>query len=114
MTIERGFFVLLCGASGCGKTTVTRAINGLIPHYYERTLEGSAVTAGLDVAHFSLFELSFKGCPFDKLIRHGTRNLCTEHRRSPRKTALIFYRRPRVMYYECTIKMSLLSVTHFR
>jgi ABC transporter, ATP-binding protein len=60
LTIERGSFVLLCGASGCGKTTVTRAINGLIPHYYEGTLEGSAVTAGLDVAHSSLFELSFK------------------------------------------------------
>ena len=30
-TIARGECVLLCGASGCGKTTVTKLINGLIP-----------------------------------------------------------------------------------
>lgn len=32
-TIEDGSFVLLCGTSGCGKTTMTRLFNGLIPHY---------------------------------------------------------------------------------
>ena len=35
LTIENGSFVLLCGPSGCGKTTLTRVLNGLIPHYYE-------------------------------------------------------------------------------
>ena len=29
-TIEDGSFVLLCGTSGCGKTTMTRLFNGLI------------------------------------------------------------------------------------
>ena len=33
-TIEDGSFVLLCGTSGCGKTTMTRLFNGLIPHYH--------------------------------------------------------------------------------
>ena len=28
-TVARGECVLLCGASGCGKTTVTKLINGL-------------------------------------------------------------------------------------
>ena len=42
---ERGSFVLQCGVSGCGKTTATRAINGLIPHYYDGVLKGSVVTA---------------------------------------------------------------------
>lgn len=35
LQIEKGECVLLCGASGCGKTTITRLLNGLIPHYYE-------------------------------------------------------------------------------
>lgn len=32
-TVARGECVLLCGASGCGKTTVTKLINGLIPAF---------------------------------------------------------------------------------
>ena len=34
MTIKKGETLLLCGASGSGKTSVIRLLNGLIPHYY--------------------------------------------------------------------------------
>ena len=40
---------MLCGDSGCGKTTVTRLINGLIPHFYEGELTGSVRVCGMNV-----------------------------------------------------------------
>jgi energy-coupling factor transport system ATP-binding protein len=48
--INKGECVLLCGESGCGKTTVTRLVNGLIPHFYEGDFSGKAAVAGCDVA----------------------------------------------------------------
>ena len=40
LTIPDGQCVLLCGRSGCGKTTLTRLINGLIPQYFPGKLHG--------------------------------------------------------------------------
>ena len=34
MTVRTGEFILLTGRSGCGKTTLIRSLNGLIPHFY--------------------------------------------------------------------------------
>lgn len=58
LQIADGQCVLLCGESGCGKTTVTRLINGLIPHYYEGELSGTATVNGLDVTKAELYETS--------------------------------------------------------
>lgn len=49
LTVEAGECVVITGPSGCGKTTLTRMINGLIPHVYDGELQGSAIVEGRDV-----------------------------------------------------------------
>ena len=58
LNIEKGQTVLLCGASGSGKTSIIRLINGLIPHYYSGELEGDIRVAGHDVKKTELHELA--------------------------------------------------------
>lgn len=49
LTVEDGQCVVLCGESGSGKTTITRLINGLIPHYYEGKMNGEVWVNGAKV-----------------------------------------------------------------
>ncbi|MCR5111359.1 MAG: ABC transporter ATP-binding protein [Ruminococcus sp.] len=58
MNIKQGECVLLCGSSGCGKTTVTRLLNGLIPHYYEGTLDGEVSVFGKSIRDTALEDLA--------------------------------------------------------
>ena len=58
LTIHYGETVLLCGSSGCGKTTVGRLIIGLIPHYYKGELTGSVTVNGRDIAQTELYDLA--------------------------------------------------------
>jgi energy-coupling factor transport system ATP-binding protein len=56
--IKKGEVVLLCGESGCGKTTLTRLINGLIPHYFEGNLSGEIIIDNKKAQEMPLYELS--------------------------------------------------------
>ena len=58
LTINTGEFVLLTGESGCGKTTITRLVNGLVPHYYEGNLEGDVLLDGKSVSDTPLYDLA--------------------------------------------------------
>lgn len=50
LKINEGECIVLCGVSGCGKTTLTRLLNGLIPHFYKGELTGQVLVEGCDVA----------------------------------------------------------------
>ena len=58
LEIQKGECVLLCGRSGCGKTTVTRLINGLIPSFYMGTLTGSVLIDNQPVGELPLYKIA--------------------------------------------------------
>ncbi len=58
ININKGDFVILTGPSGCGKTTLCRCFNGLIPHFYNGTLDGEITVANLSVVRNKIYELA--------------------------------------------------------
>jgi len=53
-----GELLLLAGDSGCGKTTLIRCINGLIPRSYKGQLSGKILLHGKDTSGLSLARIS--------------------------------------------------------
>lgn len=51
LVVRRGEFVVLAGRSGCGKTTLLRCLNGLIPNFYEGEMYGRVLVDGMDTRH---------------------------------------------------------------
>jgi energy-coupling factor transport system ATP-binding protein len=102
ITIKNGECILLCGKSGCGKTTITRLINGLIPHFYSGELKGSIKIDNRNILEMNMYEIAEKvGSVFqnprtqffnvdtDSEIAFGIENLSYPHeklKRCVRKT----------------------------
>ncbi len=55
---RRGELLLIAGASGCGKTTLIRAINGLAPRSYKGELTGRILVHGKDTRGWKLSDIS--------------------------------------------------------
>ncbi len=57
MDIQEGKCVLLCGKSGCGKTTMTRVMNGLVPAFFKGELSGECRVCGLECGSATVEDL---------------------------------------------------------
>ena len=57
LSVKSGECVVLTGLSGCGKTTVTRLVNGLAPSYYPGAFSGSVKIDGKDISRLSTWEI---------------------------------------------------------
>lgn len=58
LSVKQGECILLCGASGCGKTTLTRLINGLIPHFFKGELKGEVIVKDKKIEEQQLYNLA--------------------------------------------------------
>jgi energy-coupling factor transport system ATP-binding protein len=57
---NRGEILLVAGASGCGKTTLIRAINGLVPRSYKGEISGKILIFGEEPGKWKLSQISQK------------------------------------------------------
>lgn len=93
ITIEDGECILLCGRSGCGKTTFTRMVNGLIPNFFPGEMVGRVMVNGMDIAHTPMYKIAgqvgsvfqnprtqFFNTDTDSEIAFGIENAALPHR----------------------------------
>ena len=60
INVNKGECILLCGRSGCGKTTITKLINGLIPNFTEGKLIGNIYIDSENLNKMKMYEISSK------------------------------------------------------
>ena len=58
LNIKEGELILLCGESGCGKTTITRLVNGLIPNFFNGKEEGNVFLNNEFLSKKPIYEIS--------------------------------------------------------
>ncbi|MFA9465673.1 MAG: ABC transporter ATP-binding protein [Velocimicrobium sp.] len=59
-SVKKGECILLCGRSGCGKTTITRLLNGLIPAYFSGDIHGEVTINDKPIDQLKMYEISEK------------------------------------------------------
>jgi len=60
VTIEEGDFVAIVGNNGCGKSTLCKTLNGLIPHFIWGDMEGQVLIGGEDTKEQEIGTLAKK------------------------------------------------------
>lgn len=60
LEVPAGQCVVVTGPSGCGKTTLSRLVNGLVPHVYAGEVTGRVRVGGIDVAAWTADELGVR------------------------------------------------------
>lgn len=58
LTVEKGDFLAIVGNNGCGKSTLCKALNGLIPHFITGEYEGSIRINGIHTMESDIGELA--------------------------------------------------------
>ena len=58
LNISKGEVILLCGESGCGKTTLTRFLNGLIPNFFDGKRSGKVNLYDKPISEMPIYEIS--------------------------------------------------------
>lgn len=60
LEVPAGQCVVVTGPSGCGKTTLSRLVNGLVPHVYAGEVTGRVRVGGTEVAAWTADELGVR------------------------------------------------------
>ena len=58
LSVPDGGFLGVIGPAGAGKTTLARAVSGMIPHHYPGDFYGSVTVNGMDTVDSSILDLS--------------------------------------------------------
>ena len=56
-SVDEGDYLFICGANGSGKSTIGYLLNGLIPHFFSGTFDGTVEIFGTDTRYMSISDL---------------------------------------------------------